>query len=537
MTVALEAAQDVKKSPRVNRAHNNKATTSHDSQSAAWYRRPTPLWGFGAAAVTLVGAFAALQWYLNIAPTPKRWSGQEKETYSKCYRNIITPTPSRLKKCFHFANKEIPQRHFDWVHPNVAVYSTAALPHPLPTLRDLSDGGQAEAIRFLEKDSLLKGKAWADLEEALNDSDPRIGEHDPFRFERVLIANVAKGLDWEPGDRMMWTRVLVQPINFAFAGYSVAETDNETQKVTSVERTDSRKFSADLSATIPGMEGPKASLGPSSEHTVKMSSDITAQYEKLGIDIMPGFLRIMRESETGGDAVGNTKVSLAAVTDPDMIRRRYPYDKTQHPSDDDPIVLLVTKTHFDGDGAEDQSAGETKPAIDVLPQVPVPHCALRARVWMLYEQRHVDSGRDSYAESKQAVTLAHEAEDKQDEDIVSADEVSPAVWSLRLCENQKCTGEDVPLLKARVQTDPRGPQKSSPWRKVVFTDYGVAIRLAHWLKTHPWGTPLNTSYQFNYPAAPVIYPAVSTERYVSLVPTKAKGDVCKGEELYARSSR
>ncbi len=54
------------------------------------------------------------------------------------------------------------------------------------------------------------------------------------------------------------------------------------------------------------------------------------------------------------------------------------------------------------------------------PRVTVPHCALRARVWMLYEERRVDGGRDRYDESKQSVTLVRDAEDKQDVEIVSA---------------------------------------------------------------------------------------------------------------------
>jgi hypothetical protein len=405
------------------------------------------------------------------------------------------------------------------------VYSTAAPLHPSLTLRDLTDRGQAEAIRFLEQGSALKGKGGVNLGDALDDSKARVGERDPFKFDRILVANVAKGIDWKPGDRMMWSRVLVQPINFTFAGYSVAATDNETLKVTSVERTDSRKFSADLGATIPGMEGPKAGLGPSSEHTVKTNSDINAQYEKLGIDILPNFLRIMRESETGGDAVGNTLVSLTAVTGPDTIWRRYPNEQTRRPSDGDPIVLLVTGTHFDDDGVNEQSGSDKpKPAIDVLPEAPVPHCALRARVWMIYEERKVDGGRESYDESKQAVTLDHDAEDKQDVDVVSADEVSPAVWSLKLCRDPWCTGGDMPLLMATVAPERSGLQKASAWRKVVFTDYGVAIRLAAWLRTHQTSTPPNTKIKFNYAGE-----ADST--YATLVPVRVEGDECKGEAL------
>ena len=138
----------------------------------------------------------------------------------------------------------------------------------------------------------MKAKAWIDLQDALNyPATSDSGERDPFRFDRVLVATVAKGLEWNPGDRMMWTRIFVQPINFAFAGYSVAATDNETVKIASLESTSSRKFSADLSATIPGMEAPKASVGAGGEQSVKTTADVNAQYEKLGIDITRGFLR------------------------------------------------------------------------------------------------------------------------------------------------------------------------------------------------------------------------------------------------------
>ena len=149
---------------------------------------------------------------------------------------------------------------------------------------------------------------------------------------------------------MMWTRIFVQPINFAFAGYSVAATDNETVKIASLELASSKKFSADLSATIPGMEAPKASAGLGREQSVKTTTDINAQYEKLGIDITRGFLRIIRESETGGDAVGNTTVALTAVTDAETIYKQFPKDHRR--ARDDDIVLLVRGTHFDGDSEE-----------------------------------------------------------------------------------------------------------------------------------------------------------------------------------------
>ena len=236
----------------------------------------------------------------------------------------------------------------------------------------------------------------------------------------------------------------------------------------------------------------------------------------------------MRQSETGGDAVGNTKVSLTPVTDPKTIWKRYPKDPAQHQSDDDPIVLLVTGTHFDGDG--DPAADEkTRPAVDILPEVRVPHCALRARVWMLYEERHIDSGRESNDESKQSVTLVHDAEDKQDVEIVSADEVSPAAWSLKLCENSRCEGDDGRLLRAAALPAAPGPQNALLWRRVVFTDYAAAFRLARWLKTHRTGTPPDTAYRFNYPDA--------DGTAVSLMPVKADKDECQPPQADEVSAR
>jgi hypothetical protein len=159
----------------------------------------------------------------------------------------------------------IPLGPIDWGKPHVAVYSVPGPrpPREHPTLRDLSDSGQAHAIDFLSKNPKSEAKSWAELQSTLTGtSDADAEGHDPFRFDRVLVATVAKGANWDPGDRMVWTRVLVQPINFAFAGYKVAETENETLKVTSVEDTKTRKFSANLGLTIPGLEGPKGGPRP-----------------------------------------------------------------------------------------------------------------------------------------------------------------------------------------------------------------------------------------------------------------------------------
>lgn len=85
---------------------------------------------------------------------------------------------------------------------------------------------------------------------------------------------------------------------------------------------------------------------------------------------------------------------------------------------------------------DEASDGKDKPSIDVLPQAPVPHCPLKARVWMLYEQRHIEAGRQFYDESRQRVRFVRDADKKADVEIASADEVSPAVWTLKICHGQ-----------------------------------------------------------------------------------------------------
>ena len=65
-------------------------------------------------------------------------------------------------------------------------------------------------------------------------------------------------------------------------------------------------------------------------------------------------------------------------------------------------------------------------------------------------------------------------------------------------------------------------------RKVVFTDYALAMHVAQWvrthpkepLRTHPKGPP-NTSYELNYPVDE------DKTKYATLVPDKINKDECE----------
>jgi hypothetical protein len=424
----------------------------------------------------------------------------------------------------------------NWAMPHVAVYSVPAVKSPRwrPTVRDLTDSGQAHAIELLAKDPAKESAVWSALQASMIDPKEFSAEDkDPLQFERVLVATVTKGTDWLPGDRMQWTRVLVAPINFSFAGYTVASTDSDTVKVQSIENTNTRKLSADIGLTIPGLDGPKTDVVPSSERTVKTTSDVNAQYERLGVDITPTFLRIIRESEAGGDVVGNTLISLSVTTDPSMIRFSDPLDRQPDssprkiiheaisnllrpvraidPSKDDDVVLLVT-----GSVLEDGALGlrEDKASISVSPQRPVPHCPLMARVWMLYEERHINKGREFYDESKQEVSFLRYADEPRDVEVVSADDVSPAIWSIQILPPGAPTDHKTLLLGARVDD-------SSPYRELVFTDFRQASAVTRWARTHP-GTTIS-HLTLNY-----------ADQGGSLVPIRKTDNDCKPQSSATR---
>src|SRR5262249_21639768 len=80
-----------------------------------------------------------------------------------------------------------------------------------------------------------------------------------------------------------------------------------------------------------------------------------------------------------------------------------------------------------------------------------------------------------YQEGLQNVHLTKNADGMREVDIVPADDISPAVWSIRVTGDNN--EEQRQFLKARTK-------EATTARKLVFTDYVLASRLIHWLKEH-----------------------------------------------------
>ena len=428
---------------------------------------------------------------------------QDRNQWQKAARSPAgkPPTPLSVQASVDTTASGEESPVLDYAFPQVSVYSFPMIrpPHAHPTLRDLGDRAQVRAIESIVaaskshtegsksriQDLKSQSQPWDDLQKALADDDEP-GEKDPYLFERVLVTTVAKGTKAPPGDRLVWTRIFVKPLNFRFAAYTIAATDSETIKVTSVEATNVRKLSADIGLTIP--DGPKLGLTPSNENTVKTTSDVSTQYEKLGVDITPAFLRIMRESSAGGDVIGNTKVALSLTTDPMLILTGSP-NRVQLQRPD--IALVVTGTHLEADAKNPSSI----PSMDVRPVVPLPHCALKAKISAAYEQRHIQTGQKLYDESQQQVVFIHDVDDERTVDIMGADDVAPFVWNIQIVPPGQTPDDN---WNGRKALTAKFGEHGSP-RQLVFSDYGRAVELAHWVRTNNSDTDLS-GYRFNRPA-------------------------------------
>ena len=363
-----------------------------------------------------------------------------------------------------------------WERPNVAVYST---PNPPPrhaplTLETLSDIGQAHAIDHVAESSITADAAWQQPSKAVAAPD----EHrDPYRADRVLVATVAKGLRSVPGERLLWTRVFVQPINFKFAGYGAASSDIKTIKVATLENNQTANLSLGLDAVLPSLG--KTAEPASAAASNKITADINQQYESLGVDIRPRFLRIIRESATGGDVVGNTMIQLSTLTDPRLIvRTAANEDATGKEYRATPALVIDQAQPADGVASLDEDNAE----FSAHPQDILPHCPLIAETWMIYEIRKVEAGANHYLEGLQRVQLIRDGELKQTVEIVPADDIAPAVWSVKR-QTAETPPDQAPDLQAKLA--------DGTLAKVVSTDYAAVARLARWLMAKGPGQPLN----------------------------------------------
>lgn len=411
---------------------------------------------------TRLAALSALMLFAGCQNHPEnyRWSDKAPPTFGG---SPATPPNSPFGK--------------DWSKPAVSVYSFTT-PAPAASdagLRDLSDRGQAALITAMT----APGAKPDDIRGAL--SKPLKASSEPGEdavtvegsFKRTLVANVTKGWDAVPGERLVWTWIVVEPINFVFDGYTVVATDNQVLNIEQVTNATTAgvtgnlgKTGSETSATtttgspisnvLTNVAGSSAGVSGSLSNTYTTTASINQQYMKLGVDIMPSQMRIYRESERNLDVSGNTLISLTMRLDPSKWRG-VGLERTQR----------VTK--LDLAKPDGTLAGPSEIVFEVTQNKAPPRCALTAKVTLYYQVRKPRNGR-SYVEGEQEADYTKGTYDAGEVTIVPADEVRKLSWR----------------LYPQAQPD-AALQLISPFgynNPLEFTSYEQAQNFALWLMQH-----------------------------------------------------
>lgn len=334
--------------------------------------------------------------------------------------------------------------------PIVAVYSfaTPSVARPPTRLRDLTGEGQAAYIAQVggaDDAAALRKRLATPI-----DGEHAIGPTVLPALDRTLIVSVQKPRSAGVGDRLMHTTVTIVPVGkgFEFAGYTIAATDNRVQDIAKLSTSSDASLDVSLAPPIKALGDVGISGKASRSHMT--SADIVQQYEKLNIDIEPGAMTIIRESERGLDVVGNTIVNLTIVP--------------QLPENGNllPQVFLATGQDLTDSG---RSRSASTASID-LEQVSVPaKCALRATVTMRYLMRHVVTGAEYYTEGKQAVSLLDGDTDPVLHTLVREEETQPRLWQIVTGRGQGLVAVPVPGVS----------------QILVFDNYSSAQEFAAWL--------------------------------------------------------
>lgn len=355
------------------------------------------------------------------------------------------------------------EAEMDFEQPHVAIYAyskPAKSTENSISIKDLQNNGQAEFIKacylVLAKCSSLRTEIAKPISSNGSGSAPPRSMN---RFDITLIATVAKGAAARPGDRLVWTRVLVRPNNFEFTGYTVVATDNKVLNIEHVQTQTTTSVQGQVSATLPVPANVGLSGTGSLSNQYTTSADINQQYENLGVDIRPNFLSILRESERNLDVAGNTLIILSAIINPQMWAAASNSGRTVPRMN--PVLLVSSIELSKGNKLVPPSKANLNVASVEIP----PYCPLTAQVRMIWDYRRVLRGADTYQEGNQSVRFEENATPWRTVTILPTNEVVPGLWALE-------TSDRTPILLKTTAGDQQ---------RLIFDNYNTARAFANWM--------------------------------------------------------
>lgn len=328
----------------------------------------------------------------------------------------------------------------------LAVDSRPALPPSSLSLHDLPEQAAASYINALTKFTTNPAELAAALGKPVaSGSAPT----DLRSFSRVVNLNVSKR-GYAPGDRIVQLRISILPENFAFTGWSAAETEYTVQDIDKITVTTAARGSAELKPTFSGKLVGTGGLTSSLEQTTENSANIMRRVEQLTVSVEGGRLVIFRESERGFDLTGNTVIRLTLRP------------KVQTPIGTNLTEVAQTTVTDLNIGNASAWKGPSHSTITLQTVRGLTPTNLTGVARIDYVIRHVLAGSDTYRESDDIVRFETSCL-QQNVVLVSADESGLQSWGIQ-------TGTD----RLAIQAD-------EGVRDLVFQDRDVAARFAAWI--------------------------------------------------------
>jgi hypothetical protein len=330
-------------------------------------------------------------------------------------------------------------------------------------LSALSDRGQAAYVTALA----ARYKSASEFHEAVfkpNGDGPAPSAFSTIdREKRLLILTLTRPTTFAPGDRVMRAVVRVQPVNFTFGGYTVAQTDRQTVDITTLTRTSSTTGTLSVSAPSNAPVGGSASLEGKRE--IGTTTKLSEAPEKFTVDMVPSCMRVVQEGAHSVDITGNIRIALSLLTEARPVPEECNIDSgdkltlpTSTPMMEE-VFVVDGNLGFKG-GRPDLAAGKNGGSLRDYPQQ-----GLAARVTWEYVLRHVVSGAQYYDESEQGVALIHGS---------NAD-----------CQTIMTRGQFLPPLYAIYAPHSNGTVTIGRGRQtsLVFTTMDAARLAANWINS------------------------------------------------------
>lgn len=269
--------------------------------------------------------------------------------------------------------------------------------------------------------------------------------------KRTIVVSVTRG-EYRPADRFVNFRLRIQPVNFAFSGYTGTQTDYSTIDIETVSLSKTNSVGVEINGGAGGSTTGKASTGR--DAVLSESGGVTARIENVTTNLEDKTLEIYREAERGIDLSGNTLVNIGVTA------------RAGNVAND--IDWGLVATSIDIAGKDGKIAAPEAASVRIANLSYLKPRDLKANLVFDYVMRRVLTKSNEYAEHDQTVEYEEGTCEKADATIVSASDLAIPRWSIFGMQG------NVPVVAVNLDSEFGD-------RPLAFVDYADAVRFAAWM--------------------------------------------------------